>query len=116
MGLHIMFGSSFDPKNPKRVGDEQRSRIKAKVELWTFLDENIEEILKTFLTDEELALEIIGTSIRLLHPQYEGKELIREVQLVLKALRIPVPKNYIGKFTTSFERIVFAKLKQRKKK
>jgi hypothetical protein len=96
----------------KKPGDDQKARIKAKIDLWTFLDENISAIINTYLDENELAQEIINTAIWILHPHYEGKELIREVQFVLRALKLKQPDNYLQVFRVSYQRIVVKKMTQ----
>lgn len=103
--------SSFSsPLKPELLGDNVRERIRAKVELWQFLDETIEDILSTYLEPEELATELINATIWKLHPSYPGPEIMEEAKLILKSLNIEEPKNYTDIFAKGFTSIVIKKI------
>jgi hypothetical protein len=105
--MHNIFEASTNTPKPD---DLVRARIRAKLELWEFLSESIEEILATYLDRSELAEEIINTTIWQLHPHFTGPELLREVQQVLVSLKIPLPQPYVQTFRVSFQRIIVKKM------
>lgn len=108
--MNILFDGFFKngPEDP--TGEPIRRRIKAKVDFWTFMDESAGELIVTFLEPEELAKEIVNTAIWMLHPHYEGPEIMEEAKLILKSLNIQVPEHYDGIFYMAFRGIVSKKM------
>lgn len=97
--MDTVFAASFHPKD----------RIQAKVDLWHFLQDSLEDFHAYKGT--ELATEIIGAVIYTLHPHYSGPELIDEARLVLQSLNLPIPESYTSLFANTFQRIVSGKIK-----
>jgi hypothetical protein len=107
--MDIVF-SAYQPLQPGQPGDELRSRIDAKVRLWTFFQESIDELLLNYKDPEELAREIAGAVIWTLHPEYTGLEIMEEVKLILGSLKLKVPENYAGMYSDRLASVVHKKV------
>lgn len=87
-----------------------QDRIKAKARLWDFLNDIRESIANWPDTEDDLANQLITSTITILLPHFNGIEIEREMRNIYTTLNMKPPEGFLSLFVQSYQNTITVKL------